>query len=578
MTPASRGSSTVANEDGLVALGAAIERRGARRRNGRRRSRRRGNVWLRRGLVVGVVAVVLIGAAGLADYIYLGTLGARVKVNNLQSTGTSTNILLVGSTDRCALKVQNAAYGLCSQGVTGVNSDIVMVAHLGANGQVALLSIPRDLFVPNARTANNANKIDAALFDGPSQLAVAIEEDFGIPINHYVELNFDTFANVVNAVGGIDMYFPLRVFDAESGLHIQQPGCYHLDGIHALQVVRARHLQIQHSAADGTNPRLWPQEAQSDLARIRRTHEFMRIVAAKISAMGIDNPIQDQNLATTILPDLTFDNGFSEGEMVSLATTYAGTKISQVPQLTYPVILNQSDPLNGDSYLYEGYFYGDVEFPLQPAGWQAVDKVFGVAADESPWDGKVLPASKAFPISVENGTGVPNQAATVATALGHWGYDVTQTGDRSPVGTTSETVVYYGGPPPPPNGNWSSQSLTDALKVMTQIQGPVTLGYDPAEVTHGDVVTVQTGSDISIANRNWAAPPPPPTTSTSTSSTSSTIKSTTTTTAPTTSTVYDPPGVSTDNNFSAPSAPVQALQPWDPRACTASMKVMDDKS
>ncbi len=40
------------------------------------------------------------------------------------------NILLVGSTDRCALKVQNAAYGLCSQGVNGVNSDVVMILHL----------------------------------------------------------------------------------------------------------------------------------------------------------------------------------------------------------------------------------------------------------------------------------------------------------------------------------------------------------------------------------------------------------------------------------------------------------------
>ena len=42
----------------------------------------------------------------------------------------------------------------------------------------------------------------------------AIEEDFGIPIHHYVELNFDSFQGVVNALGGIKMYFPEPVFDA----------------------------------------------------------------------------------------------------------------------------------------------------------------------------------------------------------------------------------------------------------------------------------------------------------------------------------------------------------------------------
>jgi len=567
----------IANEEGLLALGSAIERRPAPRSRRRRvRHRRRWVLWT--GVGVGTVTLLVVLAL-VADYLYLGSLVSHVKVTSLQTNGSSTNILLVGSTDRCALKVQNPAYGLCSQGVTGVNSDIVMVAHLGANGQVSLLSIPRDLFVPNARIGDNANKIDAALYNGPSQLAVAIEEDFGIPINHYVELNFDTFANVVNAVGGIDMYFPKRVIDYESGLHIAQPGCYHLDGLHALQVVRARHLQIQYSvAADGTDPRNWPQEAQSDLARIRRTHEFLRVVAAKISAMGIGNPIQDQSLATSVLPDLTVDNGFSEGTMVSLASTYAGTKISQVPQLTYPVVLNMSDPQNGDSYLYQGYYYGNVAFPVQPGGWQSVDTVFGVTADQSPWNGNPLPPPGSFPMSVENGTGIANQAATVATALGRHGFDVTQTGDRAPVGTTAETVVWYGGPPPPPSGNWSSASLEEALRVMTEIQGPVILGYNPAMVTRGDLVTVQTGSDVSVATKDWTAPPPTTTTLANTTTSTSVAHVTTTTSPVTATTVYDPPGIRTDNSFSAPSATVQPLQPWDPRACTAGMKVMVDRS
>ena len=74
-----------------------------------------------------------------------------------------------------------------------------------------MLSIPRDTFVPNARAGDEAFKIDAALYEGPTQLVSAVEEDFGIPIQHYVEVGFDGFVNIVNAVGGIKMDFPMPV-------------------------------------------------------------------------------------------------------------------------------------------------------------------------------------------------------------------------------------------------------------------------------------------------------------------------------------------------------------------------------
>ena len=154
--------------------------------------------------------------------------------------------MLVGSTTRCGLKVQNKAYGLCSQGVTGVNSDVVMILHLNlTTNQVSILSLPRDIFVPNARNRRREQDRRRDSTTDPSQLVAAIQEDFGIPINHYVELNFDTFADVVNVLGGIKMYFPMEVFDAYSGLYVRHPGCIQLDGTRALQVVRARHLQIR---------------------------------------------------------------------------------------------------------------------------------------------------------------------------------------------------------------------------------------------------------------------------------------------------------------------------------------------
>jgi LCP family protein required for cell wall assembly len=565
------------NEESLLALGQAIDRRGGRRGRRRRPPWARALIWT--GIGFGTIVILLVLAL-VADAIYLNTLPTRVAVDHLQTiNGASENILLVGSTTRCGLKHQNAAYGICQQGVTGVNSDIVMVAHLDPNThKVTLLSLPRDLFVPNARTTG-PNKIDAALYQGPSQLAAVVEEDFGIPINHFVELNFDTFANVVNAIGGIDMYFPRRVYDLESGLNIERPGCYHLDGVHALQVVRARHLQYQ-QAGQPNIPADWTQESQSDLARIRRTHEFLRVVAARIASMGIANPISDQNLATAILPDLTIDSSFSEGHMVSLATTYAGTSIGTVPELTYPVVLVFTDPNDFYDYIWNGGNYGDVEFPMQPGGWQTVDSLFGATVAQNPWNDKPLPLAGAFHVSVMDGSGEPGQQATVATALDRHGFHVTQTGVVGTPASKTETVVYYGGPPPPKNGDWKSASLAAALRVESELLGPVTLGYDPAMVTRGDMVTVVTGSDLQVATHDLTVlPPPTTTTSTSSTSTSSTSSTTTTTSPVTATTVYDPGLVAHDPGLSAPTATAQPLEPWDPRACPANERIiLQDRS
>jgi LCP family protein required for cell wall assembly len=530
------------------------------RRNGGaapRRPKKRPNWWRRSLIAVGVVIVLIVGGV-VGDYYYLGSLVHHVKVHNLQtSSAASENILLIGSTTRCGLKQQNVAYGLCSQGVTGVNSDIDMILHLDpATRTVSLLSIPRDTFVPNARIIG-ANKIDAALYEGPSQLITAIEEDFGIPINNYVELNFDTFANVVNALGGVKMYFPVPIYDADSDLNIERAGCYDLNGFHALQLVRARHLQIQPNPTNH-DPRSWPYEALSDIARIRRTHEFLRVLAAKVAARGLGNPLTDQGIMTAVLPSLTVDNGFTEGKMVSLAESFAHTSIANVPQFTYPV----SDVETG-SLLYQGYYYGDVVFPIEPSGARAVNTILDVKSGTNSFTGTALPAPSSVKLTVENGTGITNQSASIANPLRARGFDVLSTGDVTSNGPVSETVVWYGGPPPPANGNWTSPGLAAAESVIDQLAGPAVLGYNPHEVTPGATVTIQTGDALSVN----------PVASTTTTTTTKKHGHTTTTTgssSTTTTTVYEPPGMRNNPDFTAPNAVSPTLEPWDPRGCNAA--------
>jgi LCP family protein required for cell wall assembly len=566
-----RPSAPIANQDRLLRLGEAVERRtghgtrttprsaaGAAARRVAPRRRRR---WLRRTvLALGLVVVLVVGAV-VGDYYYLGSLVHRTDVGNLQSAGTTENILLIGSTTRCGLKVQNKAYGLCAQGVTGVNSDIDMILHLDTGTHtVSLLSIPRDLFIPNARTTG-PNKIDAALYQGPTQLVAAIEEDLAIPINHYVELNFDTFASVVDALGGVRMYFPVPIYDAESGLNIERSGCYLLSGYRSLQLVRARHLQIQPTPTNH-DPHTWPQEALSDLARIRRTHEFLRVLAAKVATRGLGDPLVDQSIATAVLPDLTVDSGFGESSMVHLAEEFAHTSIADAPQYTYPVLTVQSGSL-----LYQGYYYGDLVFPVQPSGAATVDSILDVAAGVDSFTGKPLPRPRAIRVAIDNGSGVASEGPATLAGLRRHGFDVVADDTVTPVGPVSESVVWYGGPRPPLHGDWTSPSLAAAEAVLGQLEGPAILGYDPSMVAAGSEVTVQAGTDLTV--KPVATPTTTTTTKhhTTTTTSSSTKPSTTTTTAPV---VVDPPGVKSNNDFSAPSSVDPSLEPWDPRPCNAA--------
>ena len=554
-------------EKGLHELGRQIDeatRRGGRRhRKGRAaegqdgrpgpahaarkgRSRKRTAAWI--GGTLALVIVLIAGAA--AGYAwYLNHEIHRIDLRNLTSApvkgddaGTE-NILMIGSTDRCALTVQNPAYGLCSQGVNGVNSDVVMILHLNpATHSVSILSIPRDLFVPNARS-DGANKIDAALYQGPDQLIAAIEDDFGIPIQHFVELNFDSFINVVEALGGIKMYFPEPVFDAYSGLNIQTTGCLALNGTQALQVVRARHLQYKGPGVTTDDPTYWPQEAQSDIARIRRDHEFLRVLAAAVKAKGLSNPITDQQIVAGVAGQLTVDSGFSATDMINLVLSYHNVDVNSAPQLTVPVSVDQFG-----NYVYQGGSYGDIEFPAQPQDHNTVDQFLGLkSSNQDTYSGGALPSPSTVTVSVLNGSGAYNQATDTAQSLQALGFHIGTIGDSPPVGQEAETVVYYASKTP--------AQLAAAQAVANSMSGAVIMAMDPTEVKPGSQVTVVTGTDFTVN-----APP-----ATTTSAPAGVPTSSTT---PTTAGTSGNTGNS--GAFQAPTPSVEPLAPWDPRACTAS--------
>jgi LCP family protein required for cell wall assembly len=499
-------------------------------------SRVRGRL-LRVSLVIAAAVVVLVGAI-VGYYEYRNHQIGRVTVNGLQAIPPSgvENIVLVGSTSRCDLKHQNPVFGLCSQGVTGVNSDVVMILHLDPDKHTAaILSIPRDLFIPNARSSG-ANKIDAALAQGPQQLVRAIQQDLAIPVQHYVELNFESFQGIVNALGGIDMYFPEPVYDAYSQLNVPVAGCRHLNGFQALAVVRSRHLQYKAPGTKSTNPRYWPQDPESDLSRIRRDHEFLRVLASAVSRRGLGNPVTDNDLVGAVAPQLQVDSGLSLGDMFGLVLSFHGVNPASAPQQTMPVMVDSNL-----SYYFKGYNYGSVEFASQPDDIQIVQHFLGIQPGNDTMTGKVLPAAGSVRVSVLNGTGRSGQAGQTASALQGLGFNVVGAGDTASSGSPSETMVYYD----------SSSHLAAAERVLQSLSGAVSLGQGPT--ANGADVTVVTGSTFSVnapPSQSTGAGPGASSGGSQAGSTSSATHGT--------------------GALAPPTAPTESLAPFDPRSCTAS--------
>lgn len=366
----------------------------------------RANRWARR-LSLGVLVLVLfvggLTGAAFAYITYRNHQIHHVHVGNLQvssgpNVGTQT-FLMIGSTSRCVLNGKQAnAFGSCAQGITGVNSDVVMLLRADqANHTVRILSIPRDLVLQNVRPGQ-FHKIDAALADGPTQLVKVVEQDFGIPINHFVELNFDSFQGIVNAIGGIKMYFPTPEKDLYSSLDIKTKGCHLLNGFEALAVVRARHLEY------GSHLQYY--DGSGDLGRIIRDHEFLRALASQVASHGLGNPISDNSLIGSIAPQLTVDSGLSITDMINLVLTFHGINPSAVPQWTMPNIEDHAD------YMYQGYDYGSVVLPAYPQDQRVIDQFLGLSRPPS----SSLPASSVT-LSVVDGTANPAGTSRASSKL-----------------------------------------------------------------------------------------------------------------------------------------------------------------
>ena len=132
----------------------------------------------------------------------------------------------------------------------GGRSDTIMILRRDPDNGASLLSIPRDLWVPIAGTGDDG-KINWAYIGGPRRLAETITQALGIPIHHYVEVDFAGFQRLVDEIGGVEICVEYAAEDTNSGL-VLQPGCQTLDGSDGPRLSHGRGTTRSSATASGS--------------------------------------------------------------------------------------------------------------------------------------------------------------------------------------------------------------------------------------------------------------------------------------------------------------------------------------
>ena len=459
--------------------------------------------WRRRSVRVVAaflaLALVLTTAAGgwlLYRYRQLD----RVDVGDLPEAAPDEpqNFLLVGSDSRAFVEGEAdvTAYGTADEVGEPHADTILLVRTFPALGRVAMVSLPRDLYVPIAGTGGE-DRINAAVQGGPARLVETISADFGVDIHHYAQIDFRGFKGLVNAVGGVDVYFPApaRDFDPSlgrtlTGLDIPNPGCVRLDGDQALAYVRSRHYE---QLVDGE----WQPDPAGDLNRIQRQQDFIRRTFRQSLSKGLLDPRKLDKLLSVARDNVILDDELGLADVRSFGSQFRSLKPDALQGYTLPTTPYTT-----------------------PAGAQVL-RLDVVAAEPilDVFRGKTVEPLVDVPSSVrlrvENGSGRSGEVRAAAYRLAAAGFAVTGIGDtaRTPV-----TIIRYG----------AGQEAAATL-VRARVAGPVELRNEP-ELQGIDVILV--------VGRDWrgvveASTEPAPSTSTSTTAPSSPASSTaaTTTTA-----------------------------------------------
>lgn len=377
-------------------------------------------------IITNLFAVVgFVFAAGALAYSYqkYGQI-PRIEIGDTLSPTEDTedgaavaeNFLIVGIDSAAGLDPDDPVAASRTD-VAGLRSDTMMVLRVDpASTRAALLSLPRDLWVPIPGNGNG--RINEAIeLGGPELLVDTVQGYLGIPINHYVQVDFQGFGRLVDAIDGVEIYFPNPVRDPRSGLDVPEPGCISLDARNALGFVRSRAYQ---EYVDGR----WRTDPTGDLGRIRRQQQFIIAALERSVERGLRNPVTLDELIDSTLDAVTIDDTLDGNDLLDLGREF-----------------RRFDPASLDVY----------QLPVEDdsVGGAAILRLLTRDAEEildifRSRDTAEL-SEQSVRVQVLNGTGAPGQASEASKALRDVGFATGGMGDAARLGVERTEVRYPGG-------------------------------------------------------------------------------------------------------------------------------------
>ncbi|WP_234537409.1 LCP family protein [Streptomyces shenzhenensis] len=433
--------------------GRAAARQAAKTRGGRRSRRARPAGRGKRVLkILGLCTAVLVLVTAGAGWWFYQHLNGNINSVSLDGKGgtekadafgrTPINILVIGSDARTS-KTDCKLGGGCSQ--TGVqtgngNADVEMVVHISADrSNATVMSIPRDTMVDvpackdtksGQSTSGYYGQVNSALQYGAACQVATVHQLTGIPIDHFVKLDFSGVVKMSDAVGGVSVCVSSNVYDTYSHLKLSK-GSHTLKGQAALEFVRSRH-----GFGDG-----------SDLGRTVSQHIFLSAMIRKFKSAGtLTDPTAVYSLANAATKALTVDDGLgSIKKLISLADD-----VNKVPtkRMTFTTMQTAPDPNNSNRVVVGS---GAKDLFATMANDQALTTASGkksaagsAAASAKPTATATVPASQ-IAVTVENGTEITGRASAIANALISQGFSTGTSTANAPASATTTTLTYGSG-------------------------------------------------------------------------------------------------------------------------------------
>jgi LCP family protein required for cell wall assembly len=481
-------------------------------RKSRKKEQKRTHRWRRRSLYALSLIIVLAGLGVGGLYVYANYRFNQIKKIHAKHLvaaappGKPFNLLLVGSDSRAFVSnaTQIKAFG-DNADAGGQRSDVTMVARFDpAAKTVTVLSIPRDLWVDipgNDSGISGMNRINAAYDGGPDLLIQTIEQNLGIPINHYVAVGFPGFSGMVNALGGVTMDFPTPVKDQYTGLNVTTTGCQVVNGTTALQLVRSRHLYYKNSNG------YWENDGLSDFSRIQRQDAFFRAVLAKINA-SITSPLTINSFIGAAVGNLTIDDTLGQSDLLHIADVFRGLPSSHLVTETLPTVAYTSSG-GADALKVAQPYAQNLVNSFNAIGTAPPAPVKGSKSTSTTTTTAPTEAHSLVGVNVLNASTLGGVAHTTATSLTAQGFHVIGIGNATTeLAADGPSEILYG-----PSGLEAAHTLATALG------GPVTLVPDAGLI--GQTVSLLiAGSQLTVTGSSGSttttttAPTGPPTTTT----------------------------------------------------------------